>query len=62
LTVASSVGSNANANFTLGQVWNLKQAVGAMGEVQLGAKLSDKEENDMVVLTRSWPTDQNPAF
>jgi hypothetical protein len=26
---------------------------GVMGEVQLGAKLNDKEENDMVVLTRS---------
>jgi cytochrome c peroxidase len=53
LTVASSVGRNANANFTPGQVRSLKQAVGAMGEVQLGAKLNDKEENDMVVLTRS---------
>jgi cytochrome c peroxidase len=53
LTVASSVGSSVNANFRLRQVWSLKQAVGVMGEVQLGAKLNDKEENVMVVLTRS---------
>ena len=44
---------HANANFTPEQVWSLKQAVGAMGEVQLGAKLNDKEENDMVGLTCS---------
>jgi cytochrome c peroxidase len=39
--------------FHPGQVWSLKQAVGVMGEVQLGAKLNHKEENHMVVLTCS---------
>jgi hypothetical protein len=36
-----------------GEAWGLKQAVGVMGEVQLGAKPDDMEENDMVVLTRN---------
>ena len=34
--------------FHSGQVWNLKQAVGVMGSSQLGAKLSDKNEDDIV--------------
>jgi cytochrome c peroxidase len=34
--------------FHSGQVWNLKQAVGVMGSSQLGAKLTDKEEDDIV--------------
>lgn len=39
--------------FHSGQVWNLKQAVGVMAEVQLGAKLSDKEEDDIVAFLNS---------
>lgn len=39
--------------FHSGQVWSLKQAVGVMAEVQLGAKLSDKEENDIVAFLNS---------
>jgi len=39
--------------FHSGQVWSLKQAVGVMGEVQLGAKLNDKEENDIVAFLNS---------
>ena len=34
--------------FHSGQVWSLKQAVGVMNSTQLGAKLSDKEEDDIV--------------
>lgn len=34
--------------FHSGQVWSLKQAVGVMGSAQLGAKLTDKEEDDIV--------------
>ena len=34
--------------FHSGQVWSLKQAVGVMGSSQLGAKLTDEEENDIV--------------
>jgi len=34
--------------FHSGQVWSLKQAVGVMGASQLGAKLTDKEEDDIV--------------
>ena len=34
--------------FHSGQVWSLKQAVGVMGSSQLGAKLTDKEEDDIV--------------
>jgi hypothetical protein len=32
--------------FHPGQAWSLMQAVGVMGEVQLRAKLNDKQEND----------------
>lgn len=39
--------------FHSGQVWSLKQAVGVMAQVQLGAKLSDKEENDIVAFLNS---------
>ncbi|WP_426413946.1 cytochrome-c peroxidase [Bradyrhizobium ganzhouense] len=39
--------------FHSGRVWSLKQAVGVMAEVQLGAKLSDKEENDIVAFLNS---------
>jgi cytochrome c peroxidase len=39
--------------FHSGQVWSLKQAVGVMGEVQLGTKLNDKEENDIVAFLNS---------
>ncbi len=34
--------------FHSGQVWTLKQAVGVMGSSQLGAKLTDQEEDDIV--------------
>lgn len=34
--------------FHSGQVWTLKQAVGVMGSAQLGAKLSEQEEDDIV--------------
>ena len=34
--------------FHSGQVWSLKQAVGVMGSSQLGAKLPDREEDDIV--------------
>ena len=39
--------------FHSGQVWTLKAAVGVMGESQLGAKLSDKEEDDIVAFLES---------
>ncbi len=39
--------------FHSGQVWSLKQAVGVMGEVQLGAKLTGKEEDDIVAFLDS---------
>lgn len=39
--------------FHSGQVWSLKQAVRVMAEVQLGAKLSDKEEDDIVAFLNS---------
>ncbi len=39
--------------FHSGQVWNLKQAVGVMGTAQLGAKLTDKEEDDIVAFLES---------
>ena len=39
--------------FHSGQVWTLKQAVGVMGSSQLGAKLSDKEEDDIVAFLGS---------
>ena len=34
--------------FHSGQVWSLKQAVGVMGSSQLGATLTDKQEDDIV--------------
>lgn len=39
--------------FHSGQVWNLKQAVGVMGAAQLGIKLTDKEEDDVVAFLGS---------
>lgn len=39
--------------FHSGQVWSLKQAVGVMAKIQLGTKLSDKEENDIVAFLNS---------
>ncbi|MCK1339569.1 cytochrome-c peroxidase [Bradyrhizobium sp. 38] len=39
--------------FHSGQVWSLKQAVALMSEIQLGAKLSDGEENDIVAFLNS---------
>ena len=49
-----------------GQVWSLKQAVGVMGASQLGAKLSDKEEDDIVAflgaLTGELPAIQSPIL
>jgi len=39
--------------FHSGQVWSLKQAVGVMSEVQLGAKLSDKETDEIVAFLNS---------
>ncbi len=52
--------------FHSGQVWSLKQAVGVMGASQLGAKLSDKDEDDIVAflnaLTGELPTIQYPVL
>ncbi|MGY8663471.1 cytochrome-c peroxidase [Bradyrhizobium sp. UFLA05-109] len=39
--------------FHSGQVWTLKEAVGIMSEVQLGAELSEKENNDIVAFLNS---------
>nr|WP_275945351.1 MULTISPECIES: cytochrome-c peroxidase [unclassified Bradyrhizobium] len=39
--------------FHSGQVWSLKQAVGVMSEVQLGAKLSDEESDEIVAFLNS---------
>ena len=39
--------------FHSGQVWGLKTAVAIMGESQLGAKLTDKEEDDIVAFLNS---------
>nr|WP_309500999.1 cytochrome-c peroxidase [Bradyrhizobium arachidis] len=39
--------------FHSGQVWTLKEAVGIMSEVQLGAKLSETENNDIVAFLNS---------
>ncbi|WP_426441339.1 cytochrome-c peroxidase [Bradyrhizobium genosp. P] len=47
--------------FHSGQVWSLKQAVGVMAKVQLGAKLSDTEENDIVAFLNSL-TGQPPKI
>ncbi|MGB8273960.1 MAG: cytochrome-c peroxidase [Alphaproteobacteria bacterium] len=52
--------------FHSGQVWSLKQAVGVMGAAQLGAKLSDKEEDDIVAflgtLTGELPQIEYPVL
>ena len=52
--------------FHTGQVWTLKQAVGVMGSAQLGATLTDEEENDIVAflktLTGERPTIEYPAL
>ena len=52
--------------FHSGQVWSLKQAVGVMGSSQLGAKLTDKEEDDIVAflgaLTGELPNVQYPVL
>nr|WP_245285972.1 cytochrome c peroxidase [Bradyrhizobium sp. WSM1253] len=39
--------------FHSGQVWSLKQAVALMSEIQLGTKLSDREENDIISFLNS---------
>lgn len=39
--------------FHSGQVWSLKKAVEVMAEVQLGAKLSDQEQDDIVAFLNS---------
>ncbi|WP_445219840.1 cytochrome-c peroxidase [Bradyrhizobium sp. Pa8] len=39
--------------FHSGQVWTLKEAVGIMSEVQLGTKLSEKENDDIVAFLKS---------
>ncbi|TWB48768.1 cytochrome-c peroxidase [Bradyrhizobium sacchari] len=39
--------------FHSGQVWDLKQAVGVMSEVQLGVKLDDREKDDIVAFLNS---------
>ena len=39
--------------FHSGQVWSLKQAVGVMGSSQLGARLTDTEEDDIVAFLRT---------
>ncbi|ANW02930.1 cytochrome C peroxidase [Bradyrhizobium icense] len=52
--------------FHSGQVWSLKQAVGVMGETQLGIELSDKEKNDIVAflnaLTGQLPKIEYPKL
>jgi cytochrome c peroxidase len=52
--------------FHSGQVWSLKQAVGVMGSSQLGAKLTDKEEDDIVAflgaLTGQLPSVSYPVL
>jgi len=52
--------------FHSGQVWSLKQAVGVMGASQLGAKLTDTEEDDIVAflgtLTGELPVIQSPIL
>ncbi len=52
--------------FHTGQVWSLKQAVGVMGSSQLGAKLTDKEEDDIVAflgaLTGELPSVSFPVL
>ena len=52
--------------FHSGQVWSLKQAVGVMGSSQLGAKLTGKEEDDIVAfltaLNGELPAIQYPVL
>lgn len=52
--------------FHSGQVWSLKQAVGVMGASQLWAKLTDKEEDDIVAflgtLTGQLPKIEYPVL
>ncbi len=52
--------------FHTGQVWSLKQAVGVMNTSQLGAKLTDKEEDDIVAflgtLTGELPNIEYPVL
>jgi cytochrome c peroxidase len=52
--------------FHSGQVWSLKQAVGVMGAAQLWAKLTDKEEDDIVAflgtLTGQLPKIEYPIL
>src|SRR5208337_1550339 len=52
--------------FHSGQVLSLKQAVGVMGSSQLGAKLTDKEEDDIVAflgtLTGELPNVEYPVL
>jgi cytochrome c peroxidase len=52
--------------FHSGQVWSLKQAVGVMGASQLWAKLTDKEEDDIVAflgtLTGQLPKIEYPIL
>ena len=47
--------------FHSGQVWSLKTAVGVMGQSQLGANLTDSEENDIVAFLQSL-TGQMPKI
>jgi cytochrome c peroxidase len=52
--------------FHSGQVWSLKQAVGVMGSSQLGARLTDEEEDDIVAflgaLTGQLPSVPYPVL
>jgi cytochrome c peroxidase len=52
--------------FHSGQVWSLKQAVGVMGAAQLWAKLTDREEDDIVAflgtLTGQLPRIEYPIL
>ena len=52
--------------FHSGQVWSLKQAVGVMGSVQLGATLTGQEEDDIVAflgtLTGELPSIAYPVL
>ncbi len=52
--------------FHSGQVWSLEAAVGVMGAAQLGAKLTDKEEDDIVafldLLTGQLPKVDYPVL
>ncbi|OAF07246.1 cytochrome C peroxidase [Bradyrhizobium centrolobii] len=52
--------------FHSGQVWSLEEAVGIMGEVQLGTKLDDKERSDIAAflnaLTGHLPNIEYPML